>query len=290
MIANLNEGGSEGYFVEAGDTQIFVTEFGEGFPVIMLHGGGPGASGMSNYSKNVEALAQKYRVIVPDMPGYGQSTKNWKRKDPFGELAVGILAMMDAMDIPKAHMIGNSLGGACALRMALEKPDRVASMILMGPGGINTTRCLPTKGLNALLNYYKGDGPSFEKMSYFIRNYLVYDDSMVTDDLIRTRYDATLDPEIVKQGAQLSRPKSLGTAMKMDLTRDKRLKDCETPTLILWGIEDLVNRPSGGETLQKIMPNCDLFLYSKVGHWIQWERADEFNGTALTFMSANDPS
>ncbi len=289
MNAKLKNDLKEGRFVKAGGKNIFVMEFGKGFPVIMLHGGGPGASGMSNYSKNIEALSEKFRVIVPDMPGYGQSTKGMKTEDPFGGLAEGILALMDAMDIPKAHLVGNSLGGACALRMALDAPSRVESLILMGPGGVNTTRGLPTKGLKSLLGYYRGDGPSFKKLSEFIRTYLVYDDAMVSNQMIQDRYDASLDPEIITQGGQLKPPTSLGCALKMDFTRDRRLKKCLVPTLVLWGTEDLVNRPSGGQTLQKTMQNCDLYLFCNTGHWVQWERADEFNATATSFFTTHTP-
>lgn len=269
--------------VHVGLKTIKFAEFGTGFPVVLLHGGGPGANGMSNYSRNIDALAKHFRVLVPDMPGYGGSTKGVDRSDPFGDLASGILGLMDALDIPKAHLIGNSLGGACALRMALDVPERVSSLILMGPGGVGTTRGLPTAGLNKLLNYYSGTGPSLEKLRHFIREYLIYDGSQVPEELIKARYEASIDPEVIAS-PPLRRPNSLKGALRMDFTRDSRLKRCKTPTLVLWGTEDKVNRPSGGEALQKAMPNCDLYLFSKTGHWVQWERAEEFNGVVTTFL------
>ncbi len=61
--------------VEVGRRKLFVTEAGNGDPVVLLHGGGPGATGVSNYSRNIDVLAHRFRVIVPDMPGYGQSSK-----------------------------------------------------------------------------------------------------------------------------------------------------------------------------------------------------------------------
>ena len=161
--------------VVVGKRQIFVAEKGTGHPLLMLHGGGPGASGLSNYSRNIDALAEQFRVLVVDMPGYGKSSKGVNRDDPFGDLASSMLALLDVLGIKSAHVIGNSLGGACGLRMALEAPGRVSGLILMGPGGINTTRGLPTPGLKLLLDYYNGDGPSLEKLTHFIRDYLVYD-------------------------------------------------------------------------------------------------------------------
>lgn len=275
--------------VRFGRRHIHVSELGSGYPLLMLHGGGPGASGLSNYSRNIEALARHYRVLVADMQGYGQSSKGVNRQDPFGDLAEAMLGLLDELGIESAHVIGNSLGGACALRMALDQPKRVSAMVLMGPGGINTTRALPTKGLKLLLNYYTGAGPSLEKLRSFIREYLVYDGSQVSEAVIKERYQASLDPEVVA-APPLRRPQNLAAAIRMDFTRDSRLADCKAPTLVLWGCEDKVNRPSGGPTLQRILPNCDLYQFSKTGHWVQWERAEEFNAVALSFLSRHTPS
>ena len=71
----------------------------------------------------------------------------------------------------------------------------------------------------------------------------------------------------------------------MDLTRDRRLAKCEVPTLVVWGQEDKVNRPSGGPYLARTMRNCDLYMPANTGHWAQWERADLFNELAISFLS-----
>lgn len=276
--------GMKSRFVEFGSRRIFVSELGEGFPVLMLHGGGPGASGVSNYSKNIEELAKTFRVIVPDMQGYGQSSKGVDSNDPFGDLASAMLGLLDALQIETAHIIGNSLGGATALRMALDHPESVTSLVLMGPGGINITRELPTPGLKKLLKYYKGSGPSREKLNDFIQNHLVYDASEVSESVLEQRYQSSIDPEVV---ASPPLGMSLKGILSSDFTRDPRLSVCNTPCLVLWGADDNVNRPSGAKALQKYMPNCDVYLFSKTGHWVQWERADEFNAVSTAFMLNN---
>ena len=263
--------------------QIFLTEVGKGTPVLMLHGGGPGASGMSNYVRNTKALSQSFRLLLPDMPGYGQSSKGLNRQDPFGDLASSMLEMLDVLGIARVHVVGNSLGGACALRMALESPERVGRLVLMGPGGVNTTRSLPTAGLKHLLDYYSGDGPSLAKLRQFIREDLVFDGSQVPDGVIEQRYQASIDPEVIAS-PPLVRPKGLPNFRLVDFTRDPRLAQCKAPTLVLWGAEDKVNRPSGGEALRKRMPHCDLHLFSRTGHWVQWERAAEFNAVTSAFL------
>ena len=102
---------------------LFVAEAGTGPAVVMLHGGGPGASGVSNYSRNIEALARTHRVLVPDMPGYGRSAKYFDHADPFGFLADTIRGLLDEMGIATAHLVGNSLGGAAALRTDCAERD-----------------------------------------------------------------------------------------------------------------------------------------------------------------------
>jgi len=100
--------------VKADGKPIFVSETGTGPAVVMLHGGGPGASGVSNYSRNIDALSAHCRVIVPDMPGYGRSVKGVDQDDPFGYLADMIRGLLDELGVDTAHLIGNSRGGPAA--------------------------------------------------------------------------------------------------------------------------------------------------------------------------------
>ena len=267
---------------------IFVSETGSGPAVVMLHGGGPGASGVSNYSRNIDALAKHFRIIVPDMPGYGRSAKGVDQDDPFGYLADMIRGLIDELGIDTAHLIGNSLGGATALRLALDTPHRVGKVVLMGPGGIGITRGLPTAGLKSLLSYYGGDGPSRDKLATFIRSYLVYDGASVPEDLIDLRYRASIDPELIADPPlrRPSGPTALRTLWRMDLTRDRRLKGLETPTLVLWGREDKVNPPAGGPALLNTLPNAELVMTSHTGHWMQWERAELFNRLVVDFLGS----
>jgi 4,5:9,10-diseco-3-hydroxy-5,9,17-trioxoandrosta-1(10),2-diene-4-oate hydrolase len=159
----------------------------------------------------------------------------------------------------------------------------------MGPGGVGTSRALPTKGLRTLLGYYGGEGPSREKLATFIREFLVYDGRAVPDELVDVRYEASIQPEVMAN-PPLLRPSSLRTLLRMDLTRDRRLARLGTPTLVIWGTEDKVNRAAGGLTLARTMPRCDLFLASRTGHWVQWERPELFNSLALDFLGGKDGS
>ncbi|GJO17591.1 4,5:9,10-diseco-3-hydroxy-5,9,17-trioxoandrosta-1(10),2-diene-4-oate hydrolase [Mycobacterium marinum] len=263
---------------------IFFAEAGGGPTVVLLHGGGPGATGLSNYARNIDQLAQRFRLIIPDMPGYGRSGKGVGQSDPFGYLASAIRGLLDELRIPSAHLVGNSYGGAAALRLALDSPHRVDRLVLMGPGGIGTTRSAPTAGLKTLLSYYAGDGPSRAKLAHLIRTYLVYEGNSVPDELIDLRYQASIDPAVIAD-PPLRRPNGLRTLWRMDLTRDRRLRQLPTPTLVLWGRDDKINRPAGGPMLLNLMPNAELVMTSRTGHWMQWERAELFNQLVAEFLS-----
>lgn len=271
--------------VQVGHRQVHLTELGTGPAVLMLHGGGPGASGMSNYSRNVEALARHFRVLVPDLPGYGQSTKG-VGDDPFGDLAAAMQGLLDALGIPRAHVVGNSLGGGVALRMALEQPQRVGRIVLMGPGGIGMSQGKPTDGLKRLLGYYAGEGPTMAKLQAFICHDLVYDGSRISDELLHERFAASVDPEVMAN-PPLRPPKDLEAFKRLDLLLDARLPTLANPTLVLWGTEDRVNPPAGAAALQQRLPVCDVYLFSRTGHWVQWERADEFNAVVAAFLAAD---
>jgi 4,5:9,10-diseco-3-hydroxy-5,9,17-trioxoandrosta-1(10),2-diene-4-oate hydrolase len=275
--------------VRVGARDIFVATTGSGPTAVLLHGGGPGASGVANWTRNIDALAEHFSLVVPDLPGYGRSTKYIDQDDPFGDLAAAIGGLLDELEVPRAHLVGNSYGGAAALRLALDRPDRVERMVLNGPGGIGTTHAPPTRGLTQLLSYYSGKGPSLAKMSTFIRESLVADGSSVPDSVIEGRYRDSIDPEVVAN-PPLRRPSgrsALRTLWRMDLTRDKRLARCEVPTLVVWGTQDKVNRPSGAPTLAHTMRRCDAYLAAGVGHWVQWEATTLFNRLALDFLSDN---
>ncbi|MBF6468549.1 alpha/beta fold hydrolase [Nocardia beijingensis] len=284
----IDKAAETGRTVRVGARDIFYSEAGAGDAVVLLHGGGPGASGMSNYARNVAALARRFRVIVPDLPGYGRSAKHIDRSDPFGDLAAAIGGLLDALGLGSAHLIGNSYGGAAALRLAMDRPEKVRKLILMGPGGVGTTRGLPTKGLQSLLSYYGGDGPSRAKLAEFVREYLVYDAGDVGEDVIDQRYRASLDPDVVADPPlrRPSGPSALRTLWRMDFTRDPRLSRVPHSTLVIWGAEDKVNRPAGGRMLAERMPHCDLYLAAETGHWVQWERAELFNEMACAFLGA----
>ena len=261
---------------------------GSGDDVILLHGGGPGATGASNYSKNIEALSQHFRCWVLDFPGWGQSSKNLNAFGGFGPFFNGaraVRAFMDAMGLARAHLVGNSFGGGSALCLAMDHPERVNKLVLMGPGGgVVAGATGPTEGIKQLLTYYLGDGPSLEKLQAFIGN-LVHDTSLLTPELIRLRFDASNDPEICANPPLVPTPGGPGKETFISL--DPRLATLQHRALFIWGLQDKVNPVAGLEPF-KVMPNADYLLLTNCGHWAQWEHPQRFNDVVTSFLRHDD--
>ena len=163
---------AEGRFENGEAWRIHYRAHGSGPDVVLLHGGGPGATGASNYSKNIDALSAHFRCWVIDFPGWGLSSKNLSAfggPGPFQSGGRAVRAFMDALHIERAHLVGNSFGGSAALCLAMDEPQRVARLVLMGPGGgVVAGATGPTEGIRQLLTYYLGDGPSLDKLKAFI--------------------------------------------------------------------------------------------------------------------------
>lgn len=267
-------------FIEANGVRVAYRDVGQGPVLMMLHGSGPGASGWSNYSRNVPVLAEQYRVICPDLPGFGASDMKPVDATTPGFWADTILAMMDALGIGQAHFVGNSMGGMIALKIALEQPDRVGRLILMGPGGgFPVTSTFPTPGIVNLLTFYEGEGPTIEKVRFFIEQ-AVFDRSKLTEELFAERLEAALDPRIVAQPPM--RPGPGGPPE--ELWRDPRLARLPHEVLILWGREDRILPLDCGFTLMKQIPKARLLVMPQCGHWVQWEHTDEFNSQVALFL------
>ena len=268
--------------IEVAGTRISYVEAGEdrgGTPVLLLHGGGPGAGGISNYIRNIQPLAERLgRVIVPDMPGFGASEN---RIPPGGGLMTVLadvtLEFMDALGIAQADIVGNSMGGGQAISIALRRPERIRRMVLMGPGGMLAMHTpFPSEGTRRMATFYAGEGPTEEKMRGVLEM-LVYDQSVITPELIADRVKAATRPDV------LANPP--WSQHGVDPFWQEKLWEIQHETLIMWGREDRVNPADGALFFGKVIPNSEVHLFPKCGHWVQWEKADAFNGIVAEFLS-----
>lgn len=265
--------------VRAGGIDLHYHEAGSGFPLVLLHGGGPGASGWSNFSRNVDFLSRHWRVLVPDLPGFGKSERRLSEDKVFGFYSAIMRDFLDALDVPRAHFVGNSLGGGTALKLALDHPGRVGGLALMGTGGsLPVFSAMPTEGIKRLFEFYAGSGPSVEKLRAFI-DLLVYDPSAITSELLAARYAAATVPEVVANPPL----KFKGRPPLEDLWREE-LGALTHDVLVIHGREDRVVPLDASFVLLKLLPNARLHVFPKCGHWAQWERAEEFNALVHDFM------
>lgn len=267
-------------FVRVGGVNVRYHEAGTGEPLVLLHGGGPGASGWSNYSRNVDFLARHFRVLVPDLPGFGGSDKCLPQDALFTYLANTMDGFLAALGIDAAHFVGNSLGGGTVLKLALDHPERVRKAVLMGSGGgMPMFSTMPTEGVKHLVGYYEGSGPSIEKLRAFI-DVMLYDGSKVTDDLLQSRYQASLDPEVVRNPPIKKRN---GRMPLEDLWRED-LTRLDHELLLVWGREDRVVPVDCAFVLLKQLRHGQLHIFPQCGHWVQWEKAAEFNSLIAGFF------
>jgi 4,5:9,10-diseco-3-hydroxy-5,9,17-trioxoandrosta-1(10),2-diene-4-oate hydrolase len=262
-------------------------EAGRGTPVVLLHGGGPGASGASNFRRNLPVFAEHFRTFVVDQPGYGKSDKPEVKGNYFTFAADALNDLLDELGIQKTHLVGNSLGGGTAVRFALSHPERAGRLVLMGPGGLslNVFAPDPTEGVKRLAEFAAPPGPSREKMAAFLRT-LVFDQRLVTDELIDERYAAACDPESLQAmaslGASFFDPDSYEDGM---LWREAhRIKH---RVLLIWGREDRVNPVDGALVALKMVRRAQLHVFGGCGHWVQLEKFDEFNRLAIGFLAGD---
>lgn len=262
-------------------------EAGQGPVTVMLHGGGPGASGMSNFGRNLPAFAEHFRTLVVDQPGYGKSDKPDVQGNYFTFAAAALKALLDELDIEKAHLVGNSLGGGTAVRFALEYPERARRLVLMGPGGLslNVFAPDPTEGVRRLAEFGAPPGPSREKMEAFLRT-LVFDQRLITDELIDERFAAASDPGSLKamasMGASFFDPASYEQGLLWREAHRLRHR-----VLLIWGREDRVNPVDGALVAMKTIRRAQLHVFGGCGHWVQLEKAAEFNRLAIEFLNGD---
>jgi 4,5:9,10-diseco-3-hydroxy-5,9,17-trioxoandrosta-1(10),2-diene-4-oate hydrolase len=278
---------AESKFATGDGWKIHYTVQGNGPALILLHGGGPGATGASNFSRNTDALDKHFTVYVIDFPGWGQSSKNldsFGSTSPFVNGARAINAFMASLGIAKAHLLGNSFGGSAAYYMALEFPERVDRIVTMGPGGAWIEGQGPTEGIVQLLTYYLGGQPTREKLRAFLGK-LVYDTSTISDEMIEQRFLASNDPEIIANPPLIHRPGTPPPPKEWFLSNDPRLGLMPHRCLLVWGKQDKVNLPEGAMSFS-VVPNQEVVMFDHCGHWAQWEHADKFNALVIQFLQS----
>ncbi|GHB36267.1 4,5-9,10-diseco-3-hydroxy-5,9,17-trioxoandrosta-1(10),2-diene-4-oate hydrolase [Streptomyces cirratus] len=250
--------------------------------LVMLHGGGPGASGWGNFADNLPHFAERFRTLLIDQPGYGRSDLPEPDRDYFSYSAHAVVALMDELRIPRAHFLGTSLGGGTAARIALGHPDRVGRLLLNAPAGLslNLFSAAPTEGLRRLIEFGGSPEPTREQMRAFLST-LVHDPSLVTDALVEERYAEAVDPRARLGSARMAASFAKWPEGSL-LWRETHRIGC--PVLLTWGREDRVTPVGGAFVALKAIPDARLHVFPRCGHLVQAEAAEDFQRLAADFF------
>lgn len=265
--------------VDTGDDRaIAVACVGDGPALVFLHGSGPGASGRSNFRENIAAfVGAGYRVVLPDLIGYGASSKPVGIDYDMALFADTLRAALRGVGVGRAAaFVGNSLGGGIAIQLALDDPDCTERLVLMAPGCIEdiaTYFAMP--GIAGMTSSFGSDAFSIEDQRALIRN-LMYGGggALVTDALVEERF-----------AVARAQPKDVLARMWMPNLAD-RLGELRMPILGFWGVEDAFCPASGASRFLTQCRDVRFMLFARVGHWVQVERAEEFNRHVLAFLRA----
>ncbi|MDJ0876988.1 MAG: alpha/beta hydrolase [Halieaceae bacterium] len=248
---------------------------GEGPAVLWLHGSGPGASGHSNFKGNYPHIAASgYRSIVLDIVGFGFSDKPENETYTLDFFVDCVAQTLDAIGVDKCTVVGNSLGGAIAIGLALARPALVEKLILMAPGGLSTMEEYgQMPGMQKLFQVYgSGEPVTHEVMKDLFAFGLMHDPRFATDELVNERM----------QVMQLMNGQVMSSMQIPELS--ERLADLRCPVLGFWGLNERMMPESGIANFTKHCKQLRLVLVSECGHWVMVEHEAMFNRLCLDFL------
>ena len=271
-------------YLHVDDTRVRYWRAGDdGAPVLLVHGLG---ASVEWWERNITALAARHRVYAPDLPGFGRSERLPEALSL--PVATGFLRrFLDAVDVPRAHVVGNSLGGSIAMQFAVQFPEAVDRFVLVDPAGFARQihwvfRLISLPVLGCWLTR-----PGRRKLELFHRHFIHGDSSWLTAEwLDRVHALTTLPgaPQMLRDVARVS--VNLG-GIKASVLKPlhEKLPALAAPTLIVWGDRDRLVPPAQTEIGRRRLPSARVHIFPGCGHCPQLERAAEFNELLLAFLN-----
>lgn len=265
----------EGKYADVGDGfRVHYQERGEGTPLVFLHGSGPGASGYSNFKRNYPYFAERgFRTLAPDTLGFGYSSQ--PADIDYGlDFLVGKLAkFLDVVGVAKAAIVGNSHGGALAIKLALTHPEKVDRLVLMAPGGLEERETyMKMEGIRTMMSVFLSKTGITKDGMRTVFGLQLFDPKLLTDEIIEERF------QIAEH-----QPKRVLTSLNVPhLTPE--LGKIRCPVFALWGVEDKFCPVSGAMRIAEACKGSRVMLLSQCGHWVMVEHTDLFNRLCLDFL------
>jgi 2-hydroxymuconate-semialdehyde hydrolase len=255
-----------------------VLDIGEGDPVLLLHGSGPGVSAYANWRLTMPALAETHRVIAFDQPGFGFTERPNGATYTLAGWTEHVLGLLDVLGLARVDLVGNSFGGAIALRFATQHPERVRRLVLMGSVGVSFTI---TPALDEVWGYTPGPGAMRKIMESFAHNR-----SLLTEGLVTMREQAAARPGVQEAYASMfPAPRQRWVdvmAVDADLVRGLAHE-----TLLVHGRDDRVIPLEASLQLLQLIDRAQLHVFGACGHWVQIEHAAAFNALLNAFLTAD---
>lgn len=262
--------------IRTGSFETNYHEAGEGFPLLLIHGSGPGVTAWANWSKVIPQLAPNRRVIAPDMVGFGYSDRPAGMKYNMDIWVRQAIDLLDALNIQETDVVGNSFGGALAIALAVEIPDRIRRMVLMGSMGVEFPI---THGLDAVWGYEA----SVEDMRKVL-DLFAYNRDLLSEELAQLRYKASVEPGFQESFSSMFPAPRQPWVASMARYED-RIPEIGQPTLIVHGREDQVIPMETSLKLLSLIHDAQLHVFGRCGHWTQIEHTDRFCRLVNDFLS-----
>jgi len=262
--------------VLAGGIRTNYLQAGDGEPVVLVHGSGPGVSAEANWRLTIPTLAQRLRVYALDMVGFGFTERPAQIDYNLKTWTDQLIGFLDALGIERASLVGNSFGGAIALHAATQHPQRVNRLVLMGSVGVPFPI---TAGLDAVWGYE----PSLESMTA-IMDYFAYNKDLLTGDLAKIRFKASTAPGFHESYAAMF-PAPRQRWVDAMVTPDESIAALRHQTLVVHGREDRVIPLANSYRLLDLIPAAQLHVFGHCGHWTQIEKSAAFNDMVLRFLA-----
>lgn len=268
-----------GLRVRTGAFDTNVHDLGQGAPALFIHGSGPGVSAWANWRLALPVLAQTRRAIAPDMAGFGYTERPPGIAYTMDTWVQQAIDLLDALDVERGDVVGNSFGGALSLALAIRAPHRVRRLVLMGSVGVPFAI---TPGLDAVWGYT----PSFENMRR-IMDVFAHDRALVTDELAQLRYEASIQPGFQESfGAMFPAPRQRWVDAMA--SPEAAIRALPHETLVIHGREDQVIPLATSLTLADWIPNSQLHVFGRCGHWTQIEHGARFARLVGDFLAEAD--